>query len=131
MENVAETQFKIMIYRNSMMDILTKIKHILPYLYYRTYQFYEKHENEGDSDISDHMWLSVIEMTGGDTRYLLLLFLNISGFRQMMGKNCCRRQAFCIRETSCYDHEMSQCDSTANGIQSVWRCSALISLLVK
>lgn len=42
--------------------LIIKIKHILPYLYYRTFQFYEKHENEGDSDISAHMWLSVIEM---------------------------------------------------------------------
>ena len=44
------------------MKILTKIKHILPYLYYRTFQFYEKHENEGDSDISAHMFVFVIEM---------------------------------------------------------------------
>ena len=44
------------------MKILTKIKHILPYLYYRTFQFYEKHENEGDSDISAHLWLSAIEL---------------------------------------------------------------------
>ena len=42
--------------------MLTRIRHILPYLYYRTYQFYEKHENEGDSDISAHMFVFVIEM---------------------------------------------------------------------
>lgn len=42
--------------------LIIKIKHILPYLYYRTYQFYEKYENEGDSDISAHLWLTVIEM---------------------------------------------------------------------
>ena len=44
------------------MNMFSKIKHILPYLYYRTYQFYEKHENEGDSDISAHMFVFVIEM---------------------------------------------------------------------
>ena len=42
--------------------LIIKIKHILPYLYYRTFQFYEKHENEGDSDISAHMFVFVIEM---------------------------------------------------------------------
>ena len=42
--------------------MLTRIRHILPYLYYRTFQFYEKHENEGDSDISAHLWLSAIEL---------------------------------------------------------------------
>ena len=42
--------------------MFSRIKHILPYLYYRSYQFYEKHENEGDSDISAHLWVSVIEM---------------------------------------------------------------------
>ena len=42
--------------------MLTRIRHILPYLYYRTFQFYEKHENEGDSDISAHMFVFVIEM---------------------------------------------------------------------
>ena len=44
------------------MNMFSRIKHILPYLYYRTYQFYEKHENEGDSDISAHMFVFVIEM---------------------------------------------------------------------
>ena len=44
------------------MKILIKIKHIFPYLYYRSYQFYEKNDKGKDSKDSAHWWVSVIEM---------------------------------------------------------------------
>lgn len=42
--------------------MLARIKHIFPYLYYRSYQFYEKNDKGKDSKDSAHWWVSVIEM---------------------------------------------------------------------
>lgn len=51
------------------MNLISKIKHIFPYLYYRSYQFYDKHEGYG-AKFSASVWVIVIK-----SLYILMYIL--------------------------------------------------------
>lgn len=42
------------------MNLISKIRHIFPYLYYRSYQFYDKHEGHS-AEFSASMWVIAIK----------------------------------------------------------------------
>ena len=44
------------------MNMLTRIKHIFPYLYYRSYQYYEKREKNRDPKFMAFSWVIVIKI---------------------------------------------------------------------